>query len=32
VHGYAGYDGVVPAATDAVERALFSLRSALHAV
>ena len=30
VHGYAGYDGVVPAATDAVERALRSLRSALH--
>ena len=30
VHGYAGYDGVVPAATDAVERALCSLRSALH--
>ena len=23
VHGYAGYDGVVPAATDAVERALW---------
>jgi acetyl esterase/lipase len=30
VHGYAGYDGVVPAATDAVDRALCSLRSALH--
>ena len=31
VHGYVGYDGVVPAATEAVERALLSLRSALHA-
>jgi len=30
VHGYVGYDGVVPAATEAVERALVSLRSALH--
>ena len=30
VHGYVGYDGVVPAATEAVERALLSLRRALH--
>lgn len=30
VHGYVGYDGVVPAATDAVERAFVSLRAALH--
>jgi acetyl esterase/lipase len=30
VHGYAGYDGIVPAATEAVERALLSLRRALH--
>jgi acetyl esterase len=30
VHGYAGYDGVVPAATEAVERGMNALRSALH--
>jgi acetyl esterase/lipase len=30
VHGYVGYDGVVPAATEAVEKGLFALRSALH--
>lgn len=30
VHGYAGYDGVVPAATEAVESGLSALRSALH--
>ena len=30
VHGYAGYDGVVPAATDAVAKGLSALRSALH--
>ncbi len=30
VHGYVGYDGVVPAATDAVEHAFVSLRRALH--
>jgi acetyl esterase/lipase len=29
VHGYAGYDGVVPAATEAVESAIVSLRRAL---
>ena len=29
VHGYLGYDGVVPAATDAVELALSALRRAL---
>jgi acetyl esterase len=29
VHGYLGYAGVVPAATDAVERALAALRAAL---
>jgi acetyl esterase/lipase len=29
VHGYAGYDGVVPAATEAVESAIFALRRAL---
>ena len=32
VHGYAGYDGVVPAATEAVAGALLSLQRALHAV
>jgi acetyl esterase len=31
VHGYLGYAGVVPAATDAMERGLFALRTALHA-
>jgi acetyl esterase len=31
VHGYAGYDGVVPAATEAVESAIRSLRRALNA-
>jgi acetyl esterase/lipase len=30
VHGYVGYDGVVPAATDAVDQALSALRAALH--
>jgi acetyl esterase/lipase len=30
VHGYAGYDGVVPAATEAVEKGLYALRRALH--
>ncbi len=30
VHGYLGYAGVVPAATEATERALAALRSALH--
>lgn len=30
VHGYVGYDGVVPAATEAVEKGLSALRSALH--
>lgn len=30
VHGYVGYAGVVPAATEAVDRALAALRSALH--
>jgi hypothetical protein len=29
VHGYLGYAGVVPAATDAVERGLSALRRAL---
>lgn len=29
VHGYLGYDGVVPAATEAVKRALDALRAAL---
>ena len=29
VHGYLGYWGVVPAATDAVDRALAALRRAL---
>lgn len=32
VHGYAGYDGVVPAATEAVTGALLSLHRALHPV
>lgn len=31
VHGYVGYSGVVPAATEAVERGLSALRRALHA-
>jgi acetyl esterase/lipase len=31
VHGYLGYSGVVPAATDATARGLAALRSALHA-
>jgi acetyl esterase/lipase len=30
VHGYVGYAGVVPAATDAVNRGLKALRAALH--
>jgi acetyl esterase len=30
IHGYLGYAGVVPAATDAVERGLSTLRRALH--
>lgn len=30
VHGYLGFDGVVPAATDAVHRALAALKAALH--
>jgi hypothetical protein len=30
VHGYAGYDGVVPAATEAVQRGMNAMRSALH--
>jgi acetyl esterase/lipase len=30
IHGYLGYAGVVPAATDAVDRALSALRKALH--
>ena len=30
VHGYVGYAGVVPAATEAVDRALAALRRALH--
>ena len=30
VHGYVGYAGVVPAATEAVDRALAALRDALH--
>lgn len=32
VHGYLGYAGVVPAATEATERGLRALRTALHAV
>jgi acetyl esterase/lipase len=31
VHGYLGYAGVVPAATDAMDRGLLALRAALHA-
>jgi len=30
VHGYLGYSGVVPAATEATERGLAALRAALH--
>ena len=30
VHGYVGYAGVVPAATDALDRGLAALRTALH--
>jgi acetyl esterase len=30
IHGYLGYAGVVPAATDAAERGLSALRKALH--
>lgn len=30
VHGYVGYAGVVPAATDAMDRGLNALRNALH--
>jgi acetyl esterase len=30
IHGYLGYAGVVPAATEAAERGLSALRSALH--
>jgi acetyl esterase len=30
VHGYLGYAGVVPAATEAVGRGLAALRAALH--
>ena len=30
VHGYLGYAGVVPAATDAMDRGLAALRAALH--
>jgi len=30
IHGYLGYAGVVPAATDAAERGLSALRDALH--
>ena len=30
VHGYVGYAGVVPAATDAVNRGVAALRAALH--
>jgi acetyl esterase len=32
VHGYVGYAGVVPAATDALDRGLAALRAALHKV
>jgi acetyl esterase len=32
VHGYVGYAGVVPAATDALDRGLAALRTALHRV
>ncbi len=31
IHGYLGYAGVVPAATDATDRGLSALRNALHA-
>ena len=31
IHGYLGYAGVVPAATDATERGLSALQEALHA-
>jgi hypothetical protein len=31
IHGYLGYAGVVPAATDATERGMKALRDALHA-
>jgi acetyl esterase len=31
IHGYLGYAGVVPAATDAMDRGLAALREALHA-
>jgi acetyl esterase len=31
IHGYLGYAGVVPAATEAADRALAALRTALHA-
>jgi acetyl esterase/lipase len=31
IHGYLGYAGVVPAATDAMDRGLSALRKALHA-
>lgn len=30
VHGYLGYSGVVPAATEAFDRGLAALREALH--
>jgi hypothetical protein len=30
VHGYLGYTGVVPAATEATQRGLAALRAALH--
>ena len=30
VHGYLGYAGVVPAATEATERGMKALRKALH--
>ena len=30
VHGYLGYAGVVPAATEATDRGLAALRTALH--
>jgi acetyl esterase len=32
VHGYLGYAGVVPAATDAMDRGVAALRAALHGV
>jgi acetyl esterase/lipase len=31
IHGYLGYAGVVPAATDAMDRGLSALRKGLHA-